>query len=86
LHVKLHEGAGQLLVFPGCGGLAGAQAYDRVVDPHGLARLQRQVPNDSVPLVEEAEDRHALGHRSDSRPLTGAGVRRGEPRAVRLLL
>ena len=62
-HVQLHEGAGQLLDLPGCGGLAGAQAHDHVANPDRLARPQGQVPPQPVALVEQADHGDPLGHR-----------------------
>jgi hypothetical protein len=86
LHVKLHESTGELLIFPRRGCLAGTKAHDGVVYANGLARLQRQVANDPVALVEEAEDRDALGHWRDACLLSRPCVRAGEPRAIGLLL
>jgi hypothetical protein len=85
LHVKLYEGAGQLLVFPRRGRLASAQAHDRVVHPNRLARLQSQIPDYAVALVEETEHRDALGHGGDARLLARARVGAGQARAVGLL-
>ena len=42
-HVDLHERAGQLLLLPRRGLLAGAQPHDDVADPRRLAGLQRHV-------------------------------------------
>ena len=64
LHVHLHEGSGQLFGFPRSGRLAGPKTHGDVVDPHRLPGFQSQVPNDAVALVEQAEDRDALRHRS----------------------
>ena len=52
LHVKLHERAGQLLIFPRRRRLARTQPHDRVIHPDGLPRLQRQVADDPVTLVQ----------------------------------
>jgi hypothetical protein len=62
-HIQLHEGAGQLLDFPGRGGLAGTQPDDHVADPDRLPRPQRQVALQAVALVEQAEHRDPLRHR-----------------------
>jgi len=62
LHVQLDERAGQFLIFPWRAGFAGAQADDRVLDLGRLARLQGNVTDDTVALVEEAQNRDALGH------------------------
>jgi hypothetical protein len=61
-HVQLNEGAGQLLDFPGRGGLANAQAHNRVADPHRLAGPKRQVALQTISLIEEADHRDPLGH------------------------
>jgi hypothetical protein len=67
LHVQLNEGAGQRLRFPRRRLLAGAKPHDRILDPHRLARLQHQVADDAIALVEEAEDRDPLRHRRHAR-------------------
>jgi hypothetical protein len=66
LHIQLDERAGQFLIFPRRAGFAGAQADDRVLDLDRLARLQGQIAYDAVALVEEAQNRHPLGHRRHS--------------------
>jgi hypothetical protein len=63
-HVDLDEGPGQLLRLPRRRRVAGAQADDHVADPGRLPRLQNEVAGQAVALVEEAEHRHALRHRS----------------------
>jgi hypothetical protein len=70
LHVELHERAGQLLILPRRAGFAGAQADDGIADPHRLSRLQRDVADDPVAFVEEAEDGHPFRHRSHA----GVGI------------
>jgi len=91
---ELDEGAGQLLNLPRRCGLAGAQAHRRIADPNRLAGLEGEVAGDAVALVEEAEHRHALGHRSRAgrdrgdglRDVDGAGLARGltvGPRLIR---
>jgi hypothetical protein len=77
LHVDLDEGAGQLLRLPRRGRLARAQADDDVLHPNRLARLQRQILDDAVALVEQAQHRHALGHWRYAR-LLGGGARHGD--------
>ena len=62
-HVDLDERAGQPLLLPGRGRLAGEQPDDDVADPHRLARAQAEVPLLKVALVEQVEDGHPLGHR-----------------------
>jgi hypothetical protein len=63
-HVELDERAGQALLLPGRGRLARAQAHDHVLDPHRLAGPERQLASDAVALVEQADHRDPLGHRS----------------------
>ncbi|KTT69671.1 hypothetical protein NS334_14265 [Sphingomonas endophytica] len=65
-HVQLHEGAGQRFRLPRRGPFAGAQPDDRIVDPHRLSGLQRDVARDAVALVEQPDDRDALRHRGRS--------------------
>jgi hypothetical protein len=64
LDVELDEGAGQLLLFPGRGGLAGAQSDDDVLPAHRLTGPESHILHDAVALVEDAQDGHALRHRS----------------------
>jgi hypothetical protein len=85
LDVELHESARQLLTLPGRGRLARAQAHNRVIHSNGLARLQCQVANDAVALVEQAENGDAVGHRSDAGLLARARARRRQPRTIGLL-
>ena len=77
LDVDLDEGAGQFFALPRRRRLAGAQADDDVLDPDRLAGLQRQVANDAVALVEQAQHGDPLGHRRDPR-LIGGGARHGD--------
>jgi hypothetical protein len=89
LHVDLDERPGQLFRFPRRGRLAGPQAHDHVFPPDRLAGAQRDVLDDPVALVEEAEDGDALRHRRHSRlrlrrRLIG-GRKRGVARAVAAL-
>jgi hypothetical protein len=85
LHVKLDERAGQLLILPGRGRLAGTKANDCVIHPHGLARLQCQVPDDSVPFVEETQHGDTVRHRGHASLLTRTGACRWKPCAICLL-
>jgi hypothetical protein len=64
LHVDLDERTGQLLLLPRCSRLARAQPHDDVLPAHRLARVQRDILDDAVALVEDAEDGYALRHRS----------------------
>jgi hypothetical protein len=66
LDIELDESPGQGLRFPWRRFLAGTQAHDRILDPHRLSRLQREVANDAVALVEKAEHRDPLRHRRDA--------------------
>jgi len=64
VHVHLHEGAGQPVLLPGGGALAGAQADgDLPVDAGGLAGLERDLALDAIALVEHAQHRDAFAHR-----------------------
>ncbi|KRC82651.1 hypothetical protein ASE13_10430 [Sphingomonas sp. Root241] len=73
LHVDLHEGAGELVGFPGRGLVAGAQSHDDVVDPRRLAGLELEFARDAVALVEQAEHCLALVHRR-GRGIQHAGI------------
>jgi len=70
----LHERAGQVLLFPRRGALAGAQADDHVADAHRLAGLQRHVARLAVALVEQTEHGAPLRHRR--RAIRRIGTRR----------
>jgi hypothetical protein len=72
--VNLDKGAGELLVFPRRGRLAGAQTHEDVLPSRRLTRSQRDVLNDAVALVEDAEHGDALRHRSYA-SLVGRGGR-----------
>ncbi len=63
LDVKLDERAGQPLILPRRGGFAGAQPHDRIAHADRLTRLQGDVANDAVALVEQPEHGDPLGHR-----------------------
>jgi hypothetical protein len=67
LHFELKERAGQLLILPGRRCLARLEADDRILQPHRLARLESQVADDPVSLVEKPDHRDPLGHRRDTR-------------------
>jgi hypothetical protein len=66
LDIELHEGAGEPLIFPRRGRVAGAQAHHGVAEADGLSRLERDVAHDSVALVEQPKHGDPLCHRSDS--------------------
>jgi hypothetical protein len=66
LDVELHERSGQFLIFPRSRRLARPQPHHRIPDPDRLSRPQRDVADDPVALVEEAEHRDPLRHRSHS--------------------
>ncbi len=63
LDIELDERPGQGLALPRRGRFARAQADDRVADPDRLTGPQREVADDAVALVQQAEDRDPLGHR-----------------------
>jgi hypothetical protein len=86
LDLKLDERPGELLLFPRSARLAGAKPDDGVPHPHRLPRPHRQVADDPIALVEQADDRDPLRHGRDAR-LFGGGPRRfGDHRPRRLLL
>ena len=78
LHIQLDERPRQLLAFPRCRRLAGAEADDRIVHADRLTGLHADIAGDAIALVEEAEHRDPLGHRGHADLLAGAGVRTGE--------
>jgi hypothetical protein len=63
LQVDLKERPGQLFLFPRSGRLARAEANDHVLPPGRLAGMKRDVLDDPVALVEDADDRDPLRHR-----------------------
>jgi hypothetical protein len=69
LNVELNESAGQLLILPRGGRFACSKPNDRIVDADRLPRLQLEVANDPIALVEKAQNGHPLGHGSDARAL-----------------
>jgi hypothetical protein len=69
--VDLHKRPGQPFQFPWRGCVAGLEPHRYILDPHRLARLQRQVANDAVALVEQPQHGHPLGHRRDPRLVGG---------------
>jgi hypothetical protein len=66
-HVDLNERAGELLFFPRRRCFARAQANEQILPPRGLAWPKLDVAHDAVSLIEDAEHRDALGHRSHPR-------------------
>jgi hypothetical protein len=78
LHVDLDERAGQLLLFPRRGRLARPQPYDDVLPAHRLAGVERDILDDAVALVEDAEHGDALRHRRHA--ALAVGGRGGLPR------
>jgi len=66
LDVDLDEGSGQFLLFPRRACLAGAKTDDDVLPSRRLAGTKRDVLDDAVSLVEDAEDCNALRHRRDA--------------------
>jgi hypothetical protein len=67
LDVELDKGSGELLALPRRRRFAGEKANDRVPRPDRLSRPHLQVSDDPVALVEQADDRDPLGHRSHAR-------------------
>jgi hypothetical protein len=72
-NIDLRKRAGQLIGLPRRGLLTRAQPHDHFARTHRLPRLERQLARRAITLVEQAQHRHPLGHRSD------AGDRRGRP-------
>lgn len=70
--VDLDKGTGQLLTFPRRGRFAREQPHRDILDPHRLARPQRQVADNPVALVEQPQHGHALGHWGDPGLLGGS--------------
>jgi hypothetical protein len=66
-NIDLDECAGKPFLFPRRRGFARLEAHRHILYPHGLARLQGQVANDPIALVEQAEDRNSFGHWRDAR-------------------
>ena len=66
LHIDLDKSAGQFLLFPWSGRLTRAKANDHVLPSNRLAGVKRDILDDAVALVENAEHRSALGHWSDA--------------------
>jgi hypothetical protein len=83
LDIELDKGARQLLGFPRCRGLAGAQPDNRVLDPHRPAGTQNDVADDPVALVEKTEHRHALCHGGDAGQIV-RGLRQADGACRRL--
>jgi hypothetical protein len=83
--VDLDERSGELLLLPGGGGFARSKAYDHVLPPRRLTRVQRDVLDDAVALVEDSEDRDPLQHRRHA-TLPGCRRRRLIRHAGRLVL
>ena len=61
--VDLDESAGQFLLLPRSRRLAGAKPDHDVLAARVLTRMQRNIANDAVALVEQAQHRHPLVHR-----------------------
>jgi hypothetical protein len=81
----LEEGAGELLILPGRGRLAGAQANDRILHADRHSGLHPQIADDAVALVEKADDRDPVLHRGNANLLSGAGTRLGKLDPVALV-
>ena len=65
--VELDERAGQSLGFPRRGRIARPKANGDVLDPDRLTRLEREIADDPVALVEQGDHRHSIGHRGHAR-------------------
>ena len=65
LDIELDERSGQPLGLPRRGRIAGAQPDQRVLGANRLARLEGEIADDAVALVEQGDHRHPLGHRCD---------------------
>ena len=75
-HIDLDERARELLFFPWSRRFAGPKPDDDVLPAHRLPRMKSHVLYQAVALVENADDRDTLRHRSHAR-LIDAGRRRG---------
>jgi hypothetical protein len=62
-HDQLDESAGFLRHFPLGGAFARAQPHHRAADAQALPRLQFDIADQPVALVEQPQHRHALLHR-----------------------
>ena len=67
LDLNLDEGAGQLFVFPRRRRFACTKPHDDVLHPDRLSRLELEIADDSIALVQEPEHRDAVAHRGRSR-------------------
>jgi hypothetical protein len=66
LDVDLDEGAGQFFGLPRSGRFASAKPHNHVLPARRLAGVERDVLDDPVALVEDAEHGDALRHRRHS--------------------
>ncbi len=66
LHIDLDKCAGQFLLFPWSGRLTRPKAHDHVLPSNRLARVKRDILDDAVALVENAEHGGPLSHWSDA--------------------
>jgi hypothetical protein len=82
----LEEGAGELLILPGRGRLAGAQANDRILHANRHSGLHPEIADDAVALIQKADHRNTVLHRCDADLLSGAGTRLGKLDPVALVL
>jgi hypothetical protein len=62
-HQQLDKGPGFLRAFPLGGAFAGAQPHDRPTDPDAFARFQRDIADQAIALVQQAEDSNPFRHR-----------------------
>jgi hypothetical protein len=86
LDIELNERAGERRRFPRSGGLARAQADDDIANAQRLSRLHRQVADDAVALVEQADHRDPLVHRGLADMLQHRALARVDHRAALVLL
>jgi hypothetical protein len=73
---ELDERAGQLVLFPRLGLVASLQPDNRVADVNRIARSHPKVAGQAVALVEDADRRHAFGHRRGGADFCGRCFRR----------
>ena len=82
----MEEGAGELLILPRRSRLAGAQADDHIFYANRHSWLHPEIADDSVALVQKADDRDPVLHRCDADLLSWAGTRLGKLDPVALVL
>jgi len=83
--VDLDEGAGQLLLFPWRARLTGAEPDNNILRPRRLPGAKGKVVDNPVALVEQADQRDPLVHRSQAL-VCDLGLRRRPGFLLRILL